>query len=145
MIARDIMTTKVVAVRADTPVRDIARALLDNRVSAVPVVDEAGRPIGIISEGDLVARGEVDREARRDWWISLLAEGEHLNEEFLAYIRSDKRAAHQIMVAPVVTVSEETSIDEIARILDSYRIKRVPVLLTGAWSESSAGQIWCAP
>lgn len=128
MMARDIMTTRVVAVRPDTPVREVARALLDHRISAVPVVDDAGRPIGIISEGDLVARSQGAREERRDWWISLLAEGEHLNEDFLAYARSDKRTAHQIMVAPVVTVSEDTSIDEIARILASYRIKRVPVL-----------------
>lgn len=128
MIARDVMTTKVISVHRDTPMRDIARTLLDNHISAVPVVDEAGRPIGIVSEGDLVARNDGNREARRDWWISLLAEGERLNEEFLEYARTDKRTAHQIMVAPVVTVAEDASLEEVARVLASYRIKRVPVL-----------------
>ncbi len=128
MIARDIMTSKVIAVGPDTTVREIARVILDNRISAVPVVDEAGRPIGIVSEGDLVMRGPDSREPRRDSWIGRLAEGEHLSEDFLSYARSDKRTAHQIMTAPVVTVAEDASIDEVADVLASYRIKRVPVL-----------------
>ncbi len=127
-IARDIMTRDVVALHPDTPVRQIARILLDNHISAAPVIDEAGRPIGIVSEGDLVARTEGEREARRDWWMSLLAEGEHLAEDFVAYTRADSRTARQIMSAPVVTVSEDATLGEIAQILSSYRIKRVPVL-----------------
>jgi CBS domain-containing protein len=122
------MTRDVVSLHPDTPVRQIARVLLDNHISAAPVVDSDGRPIGIVSEGDLVTRSEGERETRRDWWISLLAEGEHLSEDFVNYIRADRRMAHQIMSAPVVTVGEDTSIDEIAQILSSYRIKRVPVL-----------------
>lgn len=128
MIARDIMTTKVVAVRPNASLRDIARTLLENHISAVPVVDDDGRPIGIISEGDLVIRSPDDRETRRDWWITLLAEGEHLSDDFLAYARSDKRTAQQLMVAPVVTVADDATLDEVARVLASYRIKRVPVL-----------------
>jgi CBS domain-containing protein len=131
MIARDIMTTNVVTVPSDISVRHVARILLRNHVSAVPVVDTAGVPIGIISEGDLVARSETDRESRRDWWLAMLAEGEHLNTDFQTYVNSDRRAAHQIMVAPVVTITEETEIGEIARLLETYRIKRVPVVRDG--------------
>lgn len=127
-VARDIMTRDVVSIHVETPVREIARVLLENHISAAPVIDEAGRPIGIVSEGDLVKRSESDREARRDWWMSLLAEGEHLSDDFLSYIRSDQRVARHIMSAPVVTVAEDTGIEEIARILSSYRIKRVPVI-----------------
>jgi CBS domain-containing protein len=125
------MTTKIVSVHPETPVRDVARALFTNRVSAVPVIDLNEVPIGIISEGDLVTRSQTDREERRDWWLSLLAEGEHLNEDFLSYTRADRRVAHQIMNAPVVTVSEDTALSEVARVLTEYRIKRVPVLREG--------------
>lgn len=131
MLARDIMTADVITVPPDYSVRHVARILLRNHVSAVPVVDAAGVPIGIISEGDLVARSETEREMRRDWWLAMLAEGEHLNPDFYTYVNSDVRAAHQIMVAPVVTVSEDTEVAEIAKVLASYHIKRVPVVRDG--------------
>jgi hypothetical protein len=81
--------------------------------------------------GDLIGRDEADREARRDWWLSLLSEGEALNSEFLASVRSRERSARDVMVAPVVTVGQDTEINEIARLLTANRIKRVPVLRGG--------------
>ena len=131
MKARDVMNSAVVAVRPDTPINDVARTLRDHAISAVPVVDDAGSPVGMVSEGDLIGRDEADREARRDWWLSLLAEGEPLNPEFLASVRSAKRQARDVMVAPVVAVGEETRIDEVARLLTAHRIKHVPVLRDG--------------
>lgn len=123
-LARDVMTRDVVSLHPDTPIRQIARILLDNHISAAPVIDDAGRPIGIVSEGDLVTRSGGEREVRRDWWMSLLAEGEHLSEDFVAYAHADQRVARHIMSAPVVTVAGDASIEEIAQILSSYRIKR---------------------
>lgn len=131
MNARDVMTTDVVSVGPDTTVRQIAGLLLKHGISAVPVVDAERRPIGMVSEGDLIGRAGADREARRDWWLTLLAEGEPLSPDFLAYLHSAHRAAHGIMISPVVTVDEETAIDEIARLLADYRIKRVPVVRDG--------------
>jgi CBS domain-containing protein len=128
MKARDVMTTEVVAVSPDTPTSEIAELLLENGISAVPVVDGSGAPIGMVSEGDLIGREEAAREARRDWWLALLAEGTELNADYLASLRAPKRTAHEIMAAPVVTVSEETDISEIAGLLATYRIKRVPVV-----------------
>ena len=69
--------------------------------------------------------------AGRDWWLELLAEGETLNAEFLASLRAPKRTAREIMSTPVVTVSEETEVGEIARLLAAHRIKRVPVVRDG--------------
>jgi CBS domain-containing protein len=131
MKARDVMNSAVVAVRPDTPINDIAKALRDHAISAVPVIDHAGLPVGMVSEGDLIGRDDADREARRDWWLTLLAEGEALNPEFLASVHSPDRRARDVMTAPVVTVGEETEIDEIARLLTAHRIKRVPVLRDG--------------
>ncbi|HUC11561.1 MAG TPA: CBS domain-containing protein [Stellaceae bacterium] len=129
--ARDIMTTAVFSVGPETPIRDIARLLLDHGISAVPVVDPNGRPVGMVSEGDLVGRNEADRLARRDWWLTLLAEGEALSPEFVNYLRRDGRLARDVMTAPVVTVDEGTQATEIARLLEAHRIKRVPVVHDG--------------
>jgi len=131
MRASDIMTTKVVSTHADTPIRQVARLLLENGISAIPVVDGDGTVLGIVSEGDLLGRRDKEREARRDWWLTLLAEGEELSPEFLASIRAREQTAVEIMSAPVVTVSEETGVAEIARLLAAHRIKRVPVVRRG--------------
>jgi CBS domain-containing protein len=128
MKARDVMTSEVVAARADTPTRDVAQLLLDNHISAVPVIDEDGAPIGMVSEGDLVGRDERERQERRDWWLALLAENGSLSPEFLATLRRPVSTAGEIMSSPVVTVDEDTDTVEIARLLQTYRIKRVPVV-----------------
>src|SRR3954463_4220371 len=113
MKACDVMTSKVVAVRADTPTRDIARLLLENHISAVPVLDSGGAPVGMVSEGDLIGRNDAAREARRDWWLALLAEGESLNAEFLSAATRPAHTAGEIMSRPVITVTEDTDTGEI--------------------------------
>jgi len=129
--ARDVMTTKVISVRADTPTHEIARLLLENHISAVPVLDKSGGPIGMVSEGDLIEGREAGREPRREWWLALLAEGGTLSPEFLASLRQPGRTADEVMSRPVVTVGEDTDTVEIARLLQTYRIKRVPVVRDG--------------
>jgi CBS domain-containing protein len=125
------MTSSVVSVSPETPISEVAKILRDNRISAVPVVDKAGAPVGMVSEGDLIGRDEVDREARGDWWLTLLAEGEALGADFLGSLRATERRAHDVMTAPVVTIGEEMEVSEIARLLTAYRIKRAPVLRDG--------------
>ena len=76
------MNSAVVAVRSDTAIDDIAKTLREHRISAVPVTAEAGSPLGMVSEGDLIGRDDSDREARLDWWLTLLAEGRRLTPRF---------------------------------------------------------------
>jgi acetyltransferase len=129
--AREIMNSAVVTVRSDTPISDIAKTLREHGISAVPVIDVDGSALGMVSEGDLIGRDEAAREARLDWWLNMLAEGETLSADFLDSVRSAERRARDVMTAPVITVGEETEIDEIARLLTARRIKRVPVLRDG--------------
>ena len=129
MKARDVMTSKVVSAHAETRARDVARLLLENHISAVPILDNNGAPVGMVSEGDLIGRDETEREERRDWWIALLAEGKSLSREFLSAF--PERSASDIMSKPVVTVDEDADTGEIARLLQAYRIKRVPVVRDG--------------
>src|SRR6266852_7560827 len=123
------MTRVVVSVTSDTPMRKIAALLVEKGISAVPVVDDSGVPIGIVSEGDLIGRKEAECEAREDWWLTILAEGEDLSPDFLASLNYP--TARDLMSAPVITVHEETNLAEIARILTTHRIKRVPVVRDG--------------
>lgn len=73
MRVADVMTLSVVTVRPSASVREVVRILLDHGISAVPVVDEQDRPVGIVSEGGLVRRVETGTETKRSWWLDLLA------------------------------------------------------------------------
>src|SRR6478736_214309 len=110
MKARDVMTTSIVSVDPDTPVGAIARSLSEHGISGVPVLDHSGAALGMVSEGDLIGRDEAAREARRDWWLTVLAEGEALSPEFLASLRTPERRARDVMAAPAITVGEDTDL-----------------------------------
>ena len=131
MHAADVMTTKVISTTANTPVREVARTLLAHGISAMPVLDADGAPIGMVSEGDLVSRDELERVERRDWWLKLVADDTAPDSGFLANLRAPDRTAGDVMSAPVITVSEETELTEVARLLAEQHIKRVPVVQQG--------------
>ena len=131
MNAAQVMTHRPVTAGPTMSVRDVAKLLLKHGISAVPVVDASGALLGIVSEGDLVRRRHINRDDRASWWLQMLAEGEDLAPEFLAYVRSGDRLLQDLMTREVVTVEEETLLPEIARLLEEHRIKRVPVLRQG--------------
>jgi CBS domain-containing protein len=131
MQAHDVMTSVVISATGDTPVRNIAQLLLQNHISAVPILDKSGAPIGMVSEGDLIGRDETERDTRREWWLALLAEGETLGPDFLSRLRHPGRVASDIMSRPVITIEEDTDTGEVARLLAAHRIKRVPVVRNG--------------
>jgi len=127
LTAADVMTTEVVSVEPDTPVRDIAELLYTRRISGVPVV-EHGQVIGIVSEGDLIGHVAAIGEPRRSWWLSLFAD-ESLSAR--DYAKTHGRTARDVMTASVVSVDETATLAEIARLVERHRIKRVPVLRDG--------------
>jgi CBS domain-containing protein len=131
MKASEVMTTDIVSVGPDGSETEIAKLMLAHGISGVPVVDASGAALGMVSEGDLIGRDDAAREARKDWWLNMLAEGEALSPDFLAQVRSAKRRAREIMSTPLISVTEATECAEIARLLGTYRIKRVPVLRAG--------------
>src|SRR4051812_24572339 len=127
LAAADVMTTEVLSVEPDTPVRDIAEFLYTRRISGVPVV-EHDDVIGIVSEGDLIGHAAAIGEPRRSWWLSLFAD-ESLSAR--DYAKTHGRAARDVMTASVVSVEETATLAEIARLVERHRIKRVPVLRDG--------------
>jgi len=131
MNARDLMSRDVVTVAPDTPLREVAKTLIGHGISAVPVVDAAGALVGMVSEGDLVGRKRTERETRSEWWLMRLAEGEPLSGDFLDHLQSPLAVAREVMSSPVITVSEETRMDDVATLMAAHRVKRVPVLRDG--------------
>jgi CBS domain-containing protein len=131
LTAADIMTTRVKTVGPDASVAEIARLLSDNQISAVPVCDAHGQVLGMLSEGDLlrpVGRHTADKRA---WWLNLLAEGTDLAPSFLECISVENQRARNLMVAPVITASPDASVPELADLLVTNHIKRLPVVRDG--------------
>ena len=128
MRAMDVMTTAVVTIGPDTAVHDLAKLLSERGISGVPVVDN-GRLVGIVSEGDLLHRAETGTErrtARRRWrWF------DSAFEEARDYVKSRGRTVRDIMTREVISAGEEADLAEVATLMETKRIKRVPVLRDG--------------
>lgn len=121
ILARDIMTQKVLTVNPDTPVEEIARMLIKNRISGMPVVDKENRVIGVVSESDIIF-GEIHREPH------LL---ERLGEIILPEERREGKAgekASDIMTSPAVTAFEDTPLMELIQIITDRKIKRIIIV-----------------
>lgn len=129
MFARDVMTTSVLTVAPDTDVAEIARMMLEHRISAVPVLNAQGKLVGIVSEGDLINRAESETQHRASWWLHL-ASGED-DDTSREYLRTHGRHAEDVMTTEVVTVTPDTSLAQIAALLEKRHIKRVPVVQGG--------------
>jgi CBS domain-containing protein len=128
MKAADVMTTEVVSIGPETSVRHIAQLMLRHRVSALPVLDDDGRLVGIVSEGDLMRRAELGSDRHRSWWLNLVACPEDIASE---YVKQHGQRAKDVMTSRIISVDEGASVTTIAAILEEKRVKRVPVLKDG--------------
>jgi len=115
----DIMTTRVVSVREDASYKDMAAMLRQSRISAFPVLDHAGRVIGVVSEADLLVK-----EAALADGTSLLAALRHLREDD----KAEGITAGDLMSAPAVTIGPDARVEEAARLMYDKRVKRLPVV-----------------
>jgi CBS domain-containing protein len=128
MRAADVMTRDVICIRPDATILDAARLLLGAKVSAVPVAEDDGRMVGLLSEGDLVRRVEIGSEKRRSWWSTALAGRGTLAGE---YIKSHGKLVRDVMTTGVIVAGEDTELPAIADLMDKHHIKRVPIVRDG--------------
>lgn len=120
MLARDIMIKEVITVSRETPVVDVIDILLKNRITGVPVTDEAGNLVGIISESDLIYK-EKSLLPLTAYWVN--------HQEFAEACRKALAAKTEEAMSPdVYSVTEDTSIEDIATLMIEKGIKRVPVV-----------------
>lgn len=125
MNAVDIMTSKPAAVRSDLPVLAAIRIMLGRGISGLPVIDEEGDLVGMITEGDLLRRVEMGTEKCRPEWLAFFTGTDRLARE---YVQSHSRNVADVMTREVVSVSEDAALEEIVELMIGRHIKRVPVL-----------------
>lgn len=125
MKVRDVMTAQVVSVTPQTPVRQAIQLMLEKRISGVPVVDAAGRVVGVVSESDFVRRPEIDTDGLSSPWLRLFTSAEDQARDF---IRTHGRIAADVMSAPAITVTLDAPLGRVAHLMSANGIKRVPVV-----------------
>jgi CBS domain-containing protein len=128
MRALDVMVQDVVTVRRDTDVAEAIKLLAEHDVSALPVLDENGALVGMLSEVDLIRRVEIGTEKHRPWWVEAVTGASTLATEFA---KSHGKKVGEVMATGVISVSEDAPLSEIAAVLERNRIKRVPVVKDG--------------
>jgi CBS domain-containing protein len=132
MRAMDVMTTNVITVTPDLSVQELAALLSNHGISGAPVVNAAGDLVGIVSEGDLMHRAETGTERRivrrRVRWLDSVALDRDLARD---YVKAHGRTVGEIMTPEVITVDETAELNAVAELLETKRIKRVPVVHDG--------------
>lgn len=128
MQARDVMTPNVVSVGLDAPVPEIAALMLERRISAVAVVDPAGRAVGVVSEGDLIRRPELETDKPRSRWLRFLLSSD---DEARDFVKTHGLRAQDVMTRPAVGVPADALLADIVNLMARQRIKRVLVLDSG--------------
>ena len=126
MKVKDVMTPDVIVVGPDAPIHKAARLMVDHGVSALPVVDETGAVVGIVSEADLIVR-QRGRE-RRPWWKLFFEDAEALARE---YQKKMGTRVGNVMTRDVVSAPPELSIASAALMFEKHRVRRLPVIVDG--------------
>ena len=128
MKARDVMVSPVITVEQSSTVREVAKTFIEHRISGVPVVDDQGKLVGIVSESDLMHRPEADTELKRSWWLRALTADETLAAD---YVKAHACRVADVMTRDVITAAPDTTLSEIAALLEKNSVKRVPIVDKG--------------
>ena len=129
MQARDVMTKPVIWITPKAKLGEAIDLMLKSRLSGLPVVDAGGQLVGMLSEGDLLRRAELGTARQRPRWIeTFLIPGRSAAD----YVQTHGRLVEEVMTPDPICVDADTSLDEIVSLMERKRIKRVPVLSSGA-------------
>ncbi len=129
MEARDVMSAPVITILENSSIKEAAKLLVRHRISGLPVVDQKGKLVGIISEGDLVRRQEINTQPTRSWWLELLTADRALAAD---YIKTHSIKVADVMSRNLITAGPNSSVQEIATTMEKNGIKRVPIVRDGS-------------
>jgi len=125
MKVSDVMTRRVVSVMPEATIRHAIRLMLHNHISGLPVIDDKGKLVGIVSEGDFLRRAEIGTERKRSHWlVAFLGPGAPASD----YARSHGIKVQEVMTRKPITVQEDTLLDQVVHLMESHKIKRLPVV-----------------
>jgi len=125
MKASDIMTLNPVSIRPDSSIMEAIRVMLQRRFSGLPVTNEAGSIVGIVTEGDLLRRAETGTQRKRPRWIEFMIGPGRMASE---YAHACGHKVHEVMTTTVQTIPENMPLDQIVKMMEQHRIKRLPVV-----------------
>ncbi|HXW23953.1 MAG TPA: CBS domain-containing protein, partial [Xanthobacteraceae bacterium] len=125
MKAADIMTSRVISVAPDASILECIRLMLQYRISGLPVIDAAGSLVGVVTEGDFLRRVEAGTARKRPRWLEFIAGPGRLADE---YVHSHGRKVAEVMSPEPIAISEDTPLEEVVRVMEQRRIKRLPVM-----------------
>lgn len=126
MNVEDLMTRDVITVRPETSIHAAARLMVDHGVSGLPVVDDAGALVGLITEGDLIVRQKPASRPKR--WQLFLADTARLARE---YQRATGLTVGEVMTQDLVSIAPDAPLAAVAALLEEHRIRRLPVVEDG--------------
>jgi len=127
MQTRQIMTENVITVSPATSVADAAKLMLDNHISGLPVVED-GRVVGIVTEGDFLRRSELGTERKRPNWLQFVL---GTGREAADYVQAHGRKVADVMTRDPVTVTEDTSLQDLVAAMEAHHVKRLLVTRDG--------------
>ncbi|NEX62338.1 CBS domain-containing protein [Noviherbaspirillum galbum] len=125
MKVEDVMTRHLVCVKEGDPIRNAIERMLRYRISGLPVLNDDGRLVGILTEGDLLRRTETETERKRPRWLEFLLGPDRLAKE---YQHTHGRRVGEVMTAQPVTVTPDKPLDDVVHLMEKHRINRVPVV-----------------
>lgn len=127
MLAKEVMTKDVITVTEDSRIEEVAKIFVDKNISGVPVVDKDGKLKGVLSEGDLVYQQKpinpplfinlfdgIIQVDRKEFW------------EEVSKVAASK--ASELMTKPAISAHEDTSVEELAKLIINKKVNRVPIV-----------------
>jgi CBS domain-containing protein len=128
MRAHQIMTRPVITVTPETTIVDAANTMLQRHISGLPVVDAAGKLVGIISEGDFIRRSEIGTQRKHGRFLKfILGPGKAATD----FVHEHGRKVAEIMTREPLTITEDTALEEIVELMEKNHVKRLPVTRDG--------------
>ena len=124
MLAKDVMKTELVTVGENTPVKEIARKMLDHDISGLPVVNEQGEILGVVSELDLM-RKQIKPNEPSIWTMIWGMDPDREKQHRDAIRKYMGKTAGDVMTTPAMTVEASDSLEKVGNLMFNKKIKRV--------------------
>ena len=133
ILAKDVMKTDIITVLPETPVKEVARLMIDNKISALPVVNKFSEIVGVVSENDLISKIVKPQEPGLMTYLfhAALASSHEVLDYRKAMARWNAKTAEDAMTSPAICVKPDDTIEAVGQVMLDDKVKRVFVAEEG--------------